>query len=327
MAWAATLAGVAIAFWIRYAVNGTLPSGFPFLTFFPAVIVISVLLGARYGAGAATVAGLLAWYFFLPPVRTFALDPGALAAMGFYVLVVATDVLIIHWLQRANGHLAQERERNAALARTRALLFNELQHRISNNLQAVAGLLALQRRRLEDPQAAAALAEASQRVALIGRISRSLYDADENGKGLSAFLTTLLDDVVEANGRSDIARRVDCPADLRLSTEQALPVALVVAESIANAIEHGLGDHPAPAIAIAVRALDHRLQITVTDNGGKLPDGFSAEASTSLGLSIATMLARQTGGDYTVTGGADTRACLIMPQAQPGGPVRSPGGS
>mgnify|MGYP003346263007 CR=1 FL=1 len=100
-----------------------------------------------------------------------------------------TDVLIIHWLQRANGYLAAERERNAALAHTRALLFDELQHRVSNNLQAVAGLLALQRRRVTDPQAAATLAEASQRVALIGRISRRLYDSDENGRDLAAFLT------------------------------------------------------------------------------------------------------------------------------------------
>ncbi|MCD2317395.1 DUF4118 domain-containing protein [Sphingomonas sp. IC-11] len=322
LAWAATFAAVAVAFWIRYAADSTLPPGFPFVSFFPAVILISVLFGARYGAAAAMLGGVLAWYFFIPPKRAFNLDVGSLAAMGFYALIVATEVLIIHWLQRANGHLAEERERSTALARTRALLFDELQHRVSNNLQAVAGLLALQRRRLADPQAAEALAEASQRVALIGRISRRLYDADENGKGLAAFLTALLDEVVEANGRSDIARRVDCPPDLRLSTEQALPVALVVAESIANAIEHGLGEHCAPAIAIEVVTAGRQLSITVVDNGGKLPAAFSAEATNSLGLSIATMLARQTGGRYVITGGPETRACLMMPQASSGQDVR-----
>lgn len=303
------------ALWIRHAANATLPPGFPFLTFFPVVILVSVLFGARYGAVAAAVSGVLAWYHFIPPAQTFKLDVGSLTAMGFYTLVVITDVLIIHWLQRANGHLAAERERSAALARTRALLFDELQHRVSNNLQAVAGLLALQRRRLADPQAATALTEASQRVALIGRISRRLYDSDGSGKGLAAFLSALLDDVVEANGRSDIARRIDCPSDLRLSTEQALPVALVVAESIANAIEHGLADHPAPAITIEVLTDGLKIQISVIDNGGTLPPGFSVETTNSLGLSIATMLARQTGGSYAVTGGAETRACLLLPQA------------
>lgn len=323
-AWAATLAATAVACWIRYVAVGSLPPGFPFVSFFPVVILISVLFGTRHGSAAAVLGGVLAWYLFIPPYGVFNLDRGSLTAMGFYTLVVATDILFIHWLQRANSRLAQERERSSALAQTRALLFDELQHRVSNNLQAVAGLLALQRRRLADPHAAAALAEASQRVALIGRISRRLYDADENGKDLAAFLTALLDEVVEANGRSDIARRVDCPRELRLSTEQALPVALVVAESIANAIEHGLSDHGAPAIGIDVRATDRHLTICVIDNGGKLPDGFTAEASSSLGLSIATTLARQTGGTYAITGGLETRACLTMPQAQTSHLLRPP---
>lgn len=313
VAWLATLASVLIAFWIRYLVDDALPSGFPFVSFFPAVILVSVLLGARYGTVAAILGGLIAWYVFIPPRGVFDLSQGALTAMLFYAFVVSTDVAIIHWMQRANRHLALERERNAALARTRALLFDELQHRVSNNLQAVAGLLALQRRRLSDPQAAAALSEASQRVALIGRISRRLYDADEAGKGLSTFLAALLDDVIEAHGRADIVRGVDCPADLQLATEQAMPVALVVAESIANAIEHGLAEHRAPEIRIAVTRGDSDLRIAVTDNGGTLPEGFDAERSGSLGLSIATMLARQTAGRYVLAGGATTTATLYLP--------------
>ena len=290
------MAAVTTALWIRYIADDALPSGFPFVSFFPAVILVSVLFGARYGIVAAILSGLAAWYFFIPPVGSFNLDPGALTAMSFYAFVVATEIAIIHWMQRANRHLAIERERNAALAQTRALLFDELQ-----------------RRRLADNEAAAALAEASQRVALVGRISRRLYDADETGKGLAAFLTALLEDVIEANGRNDIARSVDCPADIRLTTEQALPVALVVAESIANAIEHGLADHRAPQIAIKVARTDGQLAITVVDNGGTLPAGFDLALTDSLGLSIATMLARQTGGRFELTGGETTNACLHLP--------------
>jgi two-component sensor histidine kinase len=299
--------------WIRYLADDALPSGFPFVTFFPAVILVSVLLGARYGSVAAILGGLAAWFFFIPPAGGVNLDHGAITAMTFYVFVVATDIAIIHWMQRANRHLAVERERNAALAQTRALLFDELQHRVSNNLQAVAGLLALQRRRLADAQGAAALAEASQRVALVGRISRRLYDTDETGKGLAAFLASLLDDVIEAHGRSDIVRTVDCPGDIRLPTDQALPVALVIAESIANAIEHGLEAARAPQIAVEVTRADGHLRIAVIDNGGALPADFALEQTDCLGLSIATMLARQTGGRYELTGGATTKACLHLP--------------
>ena len=310
---AGTLGASVAALWVRFLAEGALPPGFPFVSFFPAVILVSVLFGARYGAIAAVLCGFAAWHFFIPPARMMTFGHGALTAMIFYVFVVATDIVIIHWMQRANRHLGLERERNAQLAQTRALLFEELQHRVSNNLQAVAGLLTLQRRRLTDPQAAAALTEASQRVALVGRISRRLYDTDETGRGLAAFLAALLDDVVEASGRSDIVRAVDCPEDVRLSTEQALPVALIVAESIANAIEHGLADPRAPRIAIVVTRDARGLMIAVEDNGGALPAGFDAAASDSLGLTIATILAGQAGGRFTLTGGATTRACLFLP--------------
>ena len=315
VALAGTLGIVAASLWIRILAEAALPPGVPFISFFPAVILVAVLFGVRYGILAAILCGLAAWHYFLPARPEVAFDPAPIAALGFYAIVAAFVIAIIYWLQRANEHLAVERERNAQLARTRGLLFDELQHRISNNLQAVAGLLALQRRRLVDPQAVQALAEASQRVALVGRISRRLYDNDGTGKGLAAFLTALLDDVVEANGRTDIMRSVDCPNDIRLTTEQALPVALVIAEAIANAIEHGLADHPAPRIEVEVVRDVRGISIAVTDNGGTLPKDFDAAASDSLGLSIATMLARQSGGSFELSGGEKTRACLQLPPA------------
>lgn len=308
-----TLAAVSVALWVRMFADHALPPGYPFISFYPAVIGVSVLVGPRYGAVTATLCGLAGWYYFIPPAFAFPLDPGALTAVAFYAFVVGTDVVIVHWMLRANQHLAAERERSAALARVRALLFDELQHRVSNNLQAVAALLSLQRRRLDDPQAAAALTEASQRVALVGRISRRLYDSDGSGQRLASFLAALLDDVIEANGRDDIEHAVRCPHDITLGSEQALAVALVVAESIANAIEHGLAGHRAPQLAVEVTRNGSALIIAVIDNGGTLPAEFSLENSDSLGLSIARMLARQCGGRFELSGGPTTRASLHLP--------------
>ena len=49
-------------------------------------------------------------------------------------------------MQTANHQLAAERETNRSLGDTRELLFRELQHRVSNNLQVAAGLLTMQNR-------------------------------------------------------------------------------------------------------------------------------------------------------------------------------------
>src|SRR6185295_3575503 len=110
------------------------------------------------------------WYVFIPPFHSFALAPGTLLSLGFYTLVVSIDITLVHWMQRANGWLVGERERSRQLVEQRELLFRELQHRVSNNLQVVAALLALQKRDVTDERARLALDEASRRLALIGKI-------------------------------------------------------------------------------------------------------------------------------------------------------------
>lgn len=170
------LAGTGLATVLRWAVSEHLPPGFPFLTYFPLVIVTAFLLGVRAGGITAFLSGLAAWYWFIPPAG-FGLDEGTGVALLFYIFITATEVTLVHWMQRANQHAIIEREANARLAETQTLLFRELQHRVSNNLQMVAALLNLQRKQMKDAEAREALDEAARRLAVVGRISRQLYDS------------------------------------------------------------------------------------------------------------------------------------------------------
>jgi two-component system, sensor histidine kinase PdtaS len=311
LALALTLAAVAAATLLRFRVDAWLPSGFPYVTFFPAVILVSFVLGARAGSIAAGLCGLAAWYWFIPPAG-FALGQGTVTALVFYLFVVATDIALVHWMQRANAGLARERERSARLAETRELLFSELQHRVSNNLQVAAALLALQKRKVEGEPARAALDEASRRLALIGRISRQLYDAGGEQRSVRAFLEPLCADVVEASGRDDVAWRVEGDGTAPLASERAVPLALIVAEAISNAIEHGFADRGGEIVVALVEGED-MLEVRVEDNGRGLPPGFDTARSDSLGLRIATMLATQLNGRFAMAAGERTAAVLRVP--------------
>lgn len=310
----ATLAICGVALGVRFAVDPWLPAGFPFLSFFPAVILTSFLFGATDGIVAAVLCGLFSWYFFIPPASSFALSFNSAVAMIFYTLVVATDVVLVHWMQRANAHLARERAVSAQLARTRELLFNELQHRVSNNLQVVAGLLALQKRQVSDDKARAALDEASRRLGVIGRISRQLYAAGGEARNMRDFLEPLCADVVEASGRKGISCVINVAHDAPLSPDSAIPLALIVAESMANAIEHGFRDKDAGVIEVHLaRDGEDMVRVEVRDDGHGLPEGFSIEASDSLGLRIAAMLAEQLNGSFDLLAGQGTTARLVLP--------------
>lgn len=305
---------IAASFFGRVLADGWLPPGFPYVTFFPAVLLASVLFGVRYGAIAGVICGLLAWYFFIGERHSFTLGEGAGVALGFYVFVVGVDVLIIHWMQTANAKLAIERENNRALAATRELLFEELQHRVSNNLQVAAGLISLQKRRVSDRFARDALDEASRRLGVIGRISRQLYDAGGNARRLRDFLEPLCHDVIEASGRTDIAVDVRVDADAVLRPDAAIPMALIVAEALANAIEHGFADQRAGTVVIeTVRDDSGAMRIEVRDDGKGLPNDFDPDRSDSLGLRIARTLADQLSGTFELLPGVGTTARLTLP--------------
>jgi len=305
---------VAIAWGLRTVADPLLPPGFPYVTFFPAVIVSSFLFGVRLGSVTAILCGVLAWYFFIAPHHSFALTGATAFALGFYLFVVATDLALVHWMQSANRQLARERELSQSLAVTRELLFRELQHRVSNNLQVAAGLLSMQKKRLADLDAKAALDEAANRLALVGRISRQLYDPSGAAQPLLPFLGTLCRDVIAASGRDDLTLLLQADDRLLLQPDAAVPTALVVAEAVANAIEHGFAGERSGRIVVTVNSgPSDGLTVTVDDDGHGLPPSFDQADATSLGLQIATSLARGQGGGFALEGGNGTRAVLTLP--------------
>jgi len=167
-----------VAFGLRYGLAHWFPPGFPYLTFFPAVVLVAFYAGLRPAILTATLSGLSAWWFWIGPPG-FDLGVATAVAIGFYAFVVAVDIFFIVGMDKASAKLAREVERSNALAESRDVLLREVQHRVSNNIQVVSALLKLEARAAVDPGAKKALTDASARTGLVARIQRSLADADQ----------------------------------------------------------------------------------------------------------------------------------------------------
>lgn len=311
--YACTLAICLLCFLVRWLATPLMPSGYPFVSFFPAVILSTFLFGARAGILAGVLSGIAAWYCFIPPSFSVKWTGAVAFALAFYTGVVAINIVLIHWLQRINGRLAEERERNRRLAERSELLFRELQHRVSNNLQVISGLLSLQMRGVSAATARLALEEAARRLALIGRIHRQLYSPHGLQIRLAAFLEQLGADLIDASGRPGIDYRVEAVEDVELAPDAAVPMALIIAEAVTNAIEHGFASDEGGHILIGVRRVDGMVEISVGDDGARLPADFDLAKSDSLGLKLTQMLAQQLGGSFRLTGGDGTTAVLRIP--------------
>lgn len=85
-----------------------LPSSLPFITMIPAVIVTSYIAGAGPGVLSAVLCGVASWYWFVPPVKSWTLTPGAAIALGLYAAVAGVSIWIIQRMHRAHDRLQAE---------------------------------------------------------------------------------------------------------------------------------------------------------------------------------------------------------------------------
>jgi two-component sensor histidine kinase len=302
-----------LALLIRYEMEGSLPTGFPYLTFFPAILITAYFLGIGPGVVVAIASGLAAWFFFIPPYYSFKLDLGTLVAMLFYVFVAATEIGLTALAQRARRAMLAERQAKEILAEQRRLMFHELQHRVSNNLATVSGLLKLQRRTVSDEAAGIALDDSVRRIDLVARIMRNLHDPNGQTVDMARFLAETGRDILESAGASErIQLKIDAEPIL-VGPDVSVPLGLIATELVANTLEHGFPGESGGRIGVSLDGdgAAKRAILRIKDNGKGLPEGFDIEQTHSLGLTIARQFAKQLGGTLVMErrpeGGTEAR--------------------
>jgi len=181
------------------------------------------------------------------------------------------------------------RHRDLAL-QSKDVSIREIHHRVKNNLQTVAALLRLQARRMHHPAARAALAESVRRVSSIALVHETLAASRDGAADLDGILDSLIPMISDV-GAARPGVRIDREGRLgELSAELATPLVMVLTELLHNAVEHGYGDEDRGRVVIATQRTATSLTVRITDDGAGLPQGFSLEASDSLGLQIVRTL-------------------------------------
>jgi two-component sensor histidine kinase len=171
---------------------------------------------------------------------------------------------------------------------TKDATIREVHHRVKNNLQTVAALLRLQARRIQSEEGRTALREAMRRVATIALVHESLSEGLGDAVDFDAVLDRTLALAVEVASPSAPVRVRREGVFGEMAGENATPLALVFTELVTNAVEHGVGA-AGGTVTVAAKREGRRLQVTVTDDGRGLPEGFRPGAD-GLGTQIVQAL-------------------------------------
>lgn len=169
----------------------------------------------------------------------------------------------------------------------------EIHHRVKNNLQTVSSLLRLQGRRVEVPEAKAAIEESARRIRSIALVHEILAQEGGDDVALSEVVRPIVEMVEQALVAPDRPIRFRIVGDgpiLPASTASSL--AVVLTELLQNAVEHGYPPgSEGGRVTVELESYGSRLTLRVHDDGVGLPDGFDLDASPGLGLTIARTLA------------------------------------
>src|SRR5258707_1416644 len=222
---------LAVALGLREAVDPYIK--IPYVTLFPAMVICSLVGGRRAGILAAILGGVAAWYFWLPPRRTVALEwPVGQLTILLYAVTSTILLLLTRGLSETLRALETERDLSAEL-------FRELQHRTANNLQSASALLQQNREAIRrDPGKAVDVVEsAERRFEIMSRINRRLYNPEVQDVEATPLLEALCQDILASMGNNNNLVVVSS-SSVRQRREKALLLFFILAGLMMHGNKH-----------------------------------------------------------------------------------------
>jgi two-component system, sensor histidine kinase PdtaS len=185
----------------------------------------------------------------------------------------------------------------------RGVLAQEIHHRVKNNLQTVASLLRLQARSTDRVDPREALEHSVNRILAIAAVHELLTERRDEDVDLADLIDRLRAMLVQGvGGGKDVSAQLE---DVSLPGARATALALVFAELLQNALEHG-GDR----VRVELARRDGDVVLAIDDDGSGLPE----EVASGTGLSIVRALVRdELRGTLDLRSGAGTRAEVVFP--------------
>lgn len=297
-----------VAYAIRWWLDGSLPPGFPFLTFFPAVVLVSFVFGKYAGILISLASAIVCWFVFLPGAPIAKLLP-----VGFFGVIVAIDIVIIDLMHRALNRVGQMHARSNELAEERSLLIREIHHRVGNSLALVASLLRLHRSGSAGADASAVLKDAEARVLAISKVQANLYANDQvKSVALDNYLGALISDLKGSIEDRQVELNLTAQP-MSMDHDRAIALGLIATELILNSKKHAFPLGKGRITVLLEPGEAGLSRLTVADDGVGTNVGNGSN-STGVGSKIIAAMAGKLNAQIsTDSRNTGTRTSVVFP--------------
>ena len=186
------------------------------------------------------------------------------------------------------------------LLRDKAILLQELQHRVANSLQIIASVLMQSARRVQSEEARGHLHDAHQRIMSIATLQQQLSAAATGDVGLREYFEELCESLGASmiHDQDQISLSVDADGS-RVDANISVSLGLIVTELVINALKHAFPNHRKGSILVEYHSALPHWSLVVSDDGVGTAATLAA-ATPGLGTSLISALARQLQAEATV---------------------------
>ena len=189
------------------------------------------------------------------------------------------------------------------LLREKAILLQEIQHRVANSLQIIASVILQSARQVQSDETRSHLQDAHSRVMSVAALQQQLAASRLGAVELKPYLVQLCLSVGASMIRdhSQLSLHVDCD-DSVVEADISVSLGLIVTELVINSLKHGFPGGRHGRITVSYHAHGPNWTLSVADDGVGMPTD-AASATPGLGTSIVEALANQLKARVTVAGG------------------------
>lgn len=204
--------------------------------------------------------------------------------------------------KRTNLVISRKNVQLEQLVADKEWLLKEIHHRVKNNLQIIISLLDSQSEYIKNDAALAAIEDNMRRVHAMALIHQKLYLTDNvSFINMPEYINEL---VLYARDSFDTGNRISFAQEIEyieLDVSQAIPLGLIINESVVNAIKYAFKDNPRGAVRIQFYEDETGyLVLKTSDNGIGLPEAIDIKTHPSLGLNLMQGLTRQLNGSFHI---------------------------
>jgi two-component system, sensor histidine kinase PdtaS len=184
------------------------------------------------------------------------------------------------------------------------VLLREMQHRVANSLQIVAGILSLKARTVKSDDARSHLLDACDRVMAVAAVQRQLLDSKQASMiRIDDYLSELSQRLAQSlTDNVSLSLVVDGIAVME--SNKAVAIGLIATELIINALKHAFPRNRPGKIFITYKTNGSDWSLSVSDNGVGLTNGFTDARHSGYGTRIIDALTQQLDARVEVKSGS-----------------------